>query len=83
MRKYISIIKLVKKEKSVERKKINEVRTQAGVKAMAGQMGQKVTKYGQPYQSKGTQKVQNGEEGKFGKSQRPKKKWTTADTTIH
>ena len=50
---------------------------------MIGQMGQKVTKYGKPYQSKGTQKVQNGEEGKFGKSQRPKKKWTTVDTTIH
>ena len=30
---------------------------------MAGQMGQKVTKYGQPYQSRGTQKVQNGKEG--------------------
>ena len=50
---------------------------------MVGQMGQKVTKYGQPYQSEGTQRVQNGEEGKFGKSQRLKKKWTTVDTTIH
>ena len=50
---------------------------------MVGQTGQKVTKYGQPYQSKSTQSVHNGEEGKFGKSQRPKKKWTTVDTTIH
>ena len=50
---------------------------------MVGQMGQKVTKYGQPYQSEGTQRVQNGEEGKFGKSQRLKKKWTTVDTTIY
>ena len=54
---------------------INEVRTQAGVNSMVGQNGQKqkVTKYGQPYQSKGTQMVQNGKEGKFGKSQRSKK----------
>ena len=41
---------------------------------MVGQTGEKVTKYGQSYQAKGTQMVENGEEGKFGKSQRPKKK---------
>ena len=50
---------------------------------MAGQIGQKVTKYGQPYQSKGTQKVQKGEEGKFGNAKGLRKKWTTVDTTIH
>ena len=50
---------------------------------MVGQTGQKVTKYGQPYQSKSKQRIHNGEEGKLGKSERPKKKWTTVDTTIH
>ena len=35
---------------------------------MAGQMGQKVTKYGQPHQSKGTQKVQKARRGNLEKA---------------
>ena len=34
---------------------------------MVGQIGQKVTKDGQPYLSKGTKKVHHGEDGKFEK----------------